>query len=126
MVLLEKHESIMDDITTVCHQYINDRRSDNTLLDIPTIDEFDIKLNAHRSLFKSQDAVYAHLRLIKPSETEMLETRHRISIMKKLWIAMGLSITPKAHLIFEHAADNQRRFGGIGDKIEDPLEKRHQ
>ena len=42
LVLLEKHQSIMDDITMVCHQYINDRRRDNTLLDIPTIDEFDI------------------------------------------------------------------------------------
>ena len=53
----------------------------------------------------------------------MLETRRRISIMKTQWLAMGLSITPKAHLIFEHVADDQMRFGGIGDKIEDPLKK---
>ena len=46
--------------------------------------------------------------------------------MKVLWIAMGLSETPKAHMIFTHAADDQFKYGGLGDKIEDPLEKRHQ
>jgi hypothetical protein len=56
----------------------------------------------------------------------MRETRERIDIMKILWLKMGLSETPKAHLIFAHAADDQKRYGGLGDKIEDPLEKRHQ
>ena len=46
--------------------------------------------------------------------------------MKRLWHEMNLSETPKAHLIFEHAADDQAMFDGIGDKIEDPIEKRHQ
>ena len=39
---------------------------------------------------------------------------------------MELSVTPKAHLIFVHAADDQLKFGGLGDKIEDPIKKRHQ
>jgi len=56
----------------------------------------------------------------------MIQTRERIEIMKKLWEEIGLSCTPKAHLIFEHAADDQDRLCGLGDKIEDPLEKRHQ
>ena len=46
--------------------------------------------------------------------------------MKQLWHEMNLSETPKAHLIFEHAADDQAMFDGIGDKIEDLIEKRHQ
>ena len=46
--------------------------------------------------------------------------------MKRLWHEMNLSETPKAHLIFEHASDDQAAFDGIGDKIEDPIEKRHQ
>ena len=34
---------------------------------------------------------------------------------------------PKGHLIFEQqAADDQAMFDGISDKIEDPIEKRHQ
>ena len=46
--------------------------------------------------------------------------------MRLLWGEMELPETPKAHLIFEHAANDQDRFDGLGDKIEDPLEKRHQ
>ena len=46
--------------------------------------------------------------------------------MKRLWHEINLSETPKAHLIFEHASDDQAAFDGIGDKIEDPIEKRHQ
>ena len=33
---------------------------------------------------------------------------------------------PKAHLFSDHAADDQDKFEGLGDKIEDLLERRHQ
>ena len=77
-------------------------------------------------MFQAQDAVYAHLRLIDPTSTQMKETRAHIEIMEVLWARMDLSVTPKAHLIFVHADDDQEMFGGLGDKIEDPIEKRHQ
>ena len=32
----------------------------------------------------------------------------------------------KGSFIFCHAADDQLKYGGLGDKIEDPLERRHQ
>ena len=126
ITFLAKHQSIMDDIREVCKQYISQHRRSGSSLTLPSFEEFDLKLDAHRTLFKAQDAVYAHLRLIHPTQQQMTETRERIAIMKSFWIAMGLSITPKAHLIFTHAADDQFRFGGICDKIEDPLEKQHQ
>ena len=34
---------------------------------------------------------------------------------------MGFSKTPKANIIFDHAADEQDMFGSLGKKIEDPL-----
>ena len=126
IALLNKHMLVMDEISKICHDAIKLREMDDLPLRPPTCDEFDIILNKHRRLFKAQDAVYAHLRLINPSTKEKEETRERISIMKHLWHDMELSETPKAHLIFEHAADDQERFNGLGDKIEDPLEKRHQ
>ena len=116
----------MDDITTLCIEAINTRNSTPHILKPPPIDEFVKLLTLHRKLFKAQDAVYANLRLINPTTEEKKETRERISIMKVLWLEMELSITPKAHLIFDHAADDQELFNGLGDKIEDPLEKRHQ
>ena len=39
---------------------------------------------------------------------------------------MGLSKTPKAHLIFDYIVDKQDTFDGMGGKIENPLEIRHQ
>ena len=124
--LLQNHDKIMDDITQVCHGYISNHQDTNSNIPMPSIEEFDKILSAHRALFKAQDAAYAHLRLIDPTTQEMAATRERIGIMKILWLAMGLSLTPKAHLIFDHAANDQLKYGGLGDKIEDPLEKRHQ
>lgn len=46
--------------------------------------------------------------------------------MNKIWTRMKFSETPKAHAVFDHAADDQDIFDGIGDKVEDPIEKRHQ
>ena len=123
LMLLNKHQVIMDDISRVCREYIsNVNTSEQTM----TLESLDKMLDEHRILFQAQDAVYAHLRLINPSTEEMVETRERIQLMKILWLRMNLSETPKAHLIFSHAADDQERYGGLGDKIEDPLEKRHQ
>jgi hypothetical protein len=126
IALLNKNELVMDQITTICNEAILKRQEDDLPLRPPSIDEFQIILHNHRKLLEAQDAVYAHLRLIHPTTVEKIETRERISIMKRLWQDMKLSCTPKAHLIFEHAADDQQRLNGLGDKIEDPLEKRHQ
>ena len=123
LMLLKKHQVIMDDVSKVCHEYL---LSTDTSSQTMTVEALEVMLDEHRTLFQAQDAVYAHLRLIDPTVDEMQETRERIAIMKILWLKMNLSETPKAHLIFSHAADDQERFGGLGDKIEDPLEKRHQ
>lgn len=126
IALLNQNEQIMDQITTIAMDAIAQRENDTFPLRPPSVADMNAKLLLHRKLFQAQDAMYAHLRLIKPSTREKRETRERISVMKILWHEMGLSETPKAHLIFAHAADDQERFDGIGDKIEDPLEKRHQ
>ena len=83
---------------------------------------FDAKMTQHEHLFTAQDGVYSSLHLIAPTEREMNTTVTRVKKMKILWCEMGFSVTPKAHLIFEHACNNQLEFGGIGDKIEDFIE----
>ena len=111
----------------LCANAIEAQRAKETVpIEPPTVTEFNEILEMHRDLFRAQDAVYAHLRLIDSTPAEMNETRRRIKIMKRCWNKMNLSITPKAHLVFEHAADDQMTFGGIGDKVEDHLETRHQ
>ena len=107
---------------------LRDRRNENDLpvIPIPSDDEVNAVLDKHYSLLQMQDAVYSSLRIIAPTEKEMGETEERIAMMEKLWTELEFSITPKAHLIFRHAAKDQRDFGGLGDKIEDSLEQVHQ
>ena len=116
----------MEDIRKLCHECITVRLSQNLKIEPPSITTIDNIINYHIELFQAQDALYAHLGLIDPTPIEMEQTCHRISIMQELWCLMRLSIMLKVHLIFIHAADDQAKFGGLGDKTEDPIEKRHQ
>ena len=84
-------------------------------------------MTKHKKLLIIQDSVFASLRMICPTKRELAEAKTNIGAMEKLWRSLKFSITPKAHLIFSHAHDDiMVRLGGIGDKNEDFIEKRHQ
>ena len=42
------------------------------------------------------------------------------------WHRMGLSNTPKWHMILDHAIQQLRRIGGFRDMLEDAIERSHQ
>ena len=116
----------MNEIHIACNDAFQKRQNDNIPIRPPDLDTIRSKIEVHKKIFQAQDAVYSHLRILHPTTEEKAETRKRIRIMERLWHEMGLSETPKAHLIFKHAADDQDMFGGLGDKVEDPIETRHQ
>jgi hypothetical protein len=126
ITLLHRQAKIMDEIEAACIQAFHKRENDSLPIQPLPLETIQYKIKLHRNLFQAQDAVYSHLRIIKPTPEEKKETKNRIRIMEKFWTEMGLSETPKAHLIFRHAADDQEMFDGLGDKVEDPIEKRHQ
>ena len=72
IALLNNRQSIMHAITCVAFTAIARRSNDNLPLRPPTISEFTKILNLHQKLFQAQDAVYAHLRLINPTQIEKL------------------------------------------------------
>ena len=76
-------------------------------------------LEEHRRLFILQHSVYSKLRIVAPTEVEMKDTRNCVKEMERQWRKMAISVTPKAHLIFVHSADDQVRWNGLGDKVED-------
>ena len=115
--LLNNNDHIMYEIRNLCLDAINNRANDGHTLHPPTVEEFYTILNLHRDLFKYQDAVYSHLRLIKPIQEEKMDTRRIILTMKRLWLDMDLYKTPKAYLIFDHAAYEQDIFDGMGENI---------
>jgi hypothetical protein len=49
-----------------------------------------------------------------------------LKILKHLWNAANLSHTPNLHCLLTHAPKQTRLFKGIGDILEDNVEKMHQ
>ena len=122
-------EEIFDELKKECLNTLSTRRDEEgnlPIIEIPSDAEVEKVLEDHFDLLQIQDAVYSSLRIIAPTERELEEAKERIQIMKNLWTEMGFSITPKAHLVFTHAIKDMIDFGGLGDKIEDSLERTHQ
>jgi hypothetical protein len=46
--------------------------------------------------------------------------------LKQLWNAANLSHTPKVHSPLHHAPKQMQQFKGMGDLLEDDMEKMHQ
>ena len=129
ILLIYKHlEDIFDELKCECLKTLEQRREEDDLpiVEIPDNGNIEKVLEDHFDLLQIQDAVYSKLRLIAPTQQEVNQTKERIEMMRKLWTEMGFSLTPKAHLIFFHALFDMITFGGLGDKIEDSLERVHQ
>ena len=47
-----------------------------------------------------------------PTDIEIEEARRSVKNLKVLWLKIGLSQTPKAHILFDHAVDQFEKFGG--------------
>jgi hypothetical protein len=82
----------------------------------------------YSSIFTTLDLITAKLRIKSGNTTvEDHDTLERsLRIFKELWDSADLSYTPKVHSLLNHAAKQMRRFNGIGDLLEDDVEKMHQ
>ena len=120
-------ESIFDRLISIGKDRIILRSGEELETQTPSLKEFEEEMTKHKKLLIIQDSVFASLRMICPTKRELAEAKTNIGAMEKLWRSLKFSITPKAHLIFSHAHDDiMVRLGGIGDKNEDFIEKRHQ
>ena len=91
-----------------------------------TEDELERKFATYEHIFLVLDVVFALLRKPAPTNGEIRSAEEAIFVLKYLWIQEGISITPKAHVLFDHAIEQYSRVGGIADKAEDFVEKFHQ
>ena len=89
--------------------------------------ELDDKIDEYTNLFQVMDLVFALLRTPAPTESEVKEAKEAISVLEILWYDLDISITVKAHVLFEHGFEHfSRSVGGIADRVEDFIEKYHQ
>jgi hypothetical protein len=61
-----------------------------------------------------------------PEEEHYTKLEAAIRQAAKLWEMLGMSCTPKFHLLLVHALPLMRKHNGFGDMLEDDLEKSHQ
>ena len=129
---LTKEEAVMNDIKKVCHEIRDEREKEDLPFTIISKDELDELLLLYSETFQLLDATFAGLRIIAPTEEEITFTQRAIKLLKHYWVdKLKLSITPKAHMVFEHAINDKgtgdmQKFGGLGDKTDEWGEKWHQ
>ena len=59
-------------------------------------------LDQYLELFKSFDVTFGFLRIVDPNEVELDRTAAAVRLTHAIWLKMGFSITPKAHILFNH------------------------
>ena len=121
--LLDNIDTIFEEIRELCLErlLLNKRRNvvSNEILLTNTINSFQF-------LFETMDNVFSGLRIISPVENKINNLQNAITVLESVWRELDLNITPKAHILFVHAVEQVRRFGGIADLVEDFIEKAHQ
>jgi hypothetical protein len=118
---LMKHAAdIFRDIENYLLSYQHDERcSDAYIMDV---------CSTYTSIYSSLDAITSMLR-IKSGEAmeehyELLDKS--LITLQNSWEAAFLNHTPKFHSLISHASPQMKQLGGIGDILEDDVEKMHQ
>jgi hypothetical protein len=88
--------------------------------------ELSKKLGEYFKVIKTMDVTFKELRDPAPVEEGISNLEKIIKVLEIYWRNAGLSITVKAHILFEHAMPQVRRLDGIADLVEDFVEKAHQ
>jgi hypothetical protein len=82
----------------------------------------------YKLMYTELGSCYSYLCQILPLDDDLINLKNSIENARKLWMEkLKISCTPKAHNLFDgHAYEQHKRLGGIGDKLEDFVEKCHQ
>ena len=57
---------------------------------------------------------------------EIKSTEEGIEMLERVWRKLGLNVTPKCHMMFDHILDQVKEHKGITDLVEDYVEHAHQ
>ena len=91
-----------------------------------TEEEIDKKTLQFTDILLVLDALFGHIRIINPTRREVKRMLRCTKILAKLMVLLDLSETPKGHMALEHVSPVVLRRGGLGDKVEEWIEKLHQ
>jgi hypothetical protein len=82
----------------------------------------------HRDICVTLDSLTSKLRMKngEPQENDFVIAEKNLENLHYLWTQAQLNFTPKIHGLLNHAVEQMRRFQGIGDTLEDDVERIHQ
>ncbi len=122
---LNNSETIMGEVEKMALERLGERREMKRAF--VKDDELVLTIRQHADFFEVLDVVISLLRQPAPTKKEKDHLRKGVEVLKRIWVEeLEMRITPKAHIIFDHAADQYEEFDGIADKVEDFVEKFHQ
>lgn len=80
----------------------------------------------HALLLRRIDMAISGFRKQNPTEASIEKTERAIKASMALLRKLGLSVTPKAYVLEDHAIRQMRAFDGLWNKTEDFVERSHQ
>jgi hypothetical protein len=82
----------------------------------------------HHDICVTLDSLTSKLRMknSEPQESDYATAKKNLTNLPYLWTQAKLSFTPKIHGLLSRAVKQMRRFQGIGDTLEDDVERIHQ
>jgi hypothetical protein len=133
--LMGDGEKIFPDIAEYIKTHIREQRNsqEDSAVDLMPLQiaedaEIDAVCKDHGILFVLLDAIFSLLNTPRGKVTddviEQLESR--LNGILKEWHRLGLSFTPKFHVLLNHAIHQLRRMRGFHDMGEDCIERSHQ
>ena len=86
------------------------------------------KLCGHfQSVFLLWDGAFSYARTINPTANDVIPYQQFVDATVIGHVSLGLTIIPKVHLMLKHVRWQIENIpGGLGDKMEDWVEKQHQ
>lgn len=92
-----------------------------------TDDDIDRLCHDFMTAFVLWDGAFSIARKCYPTPTDVNMYQRYVDAAVDMHVKLGLNITPKVHLMYKHVAMQMETIeGGLGDKMEDWIEKAHQ
>jgi hypothetical protein len=133
--LMGDGEKIFSNIADYIKNHIREQEDtqENASVDLAPLhiagdEEIDAVCKDHGVLFVLLDAIFSLLNTPRGKVTDLVleELEKRLSGILTEWLRLGLSFTPKFHILLNHALSQLRRMKGFHDMGEDRIERAHQ
>ena len=125
--LMKKCNDVMNEVNIAFKRRLRERRSrsgdDSCSV---TSEDADKTVELYSDMLKVMNAMFNHARIIAPTCAEVKRVKRSQNLYKKLQAEIGLPETPKSHTNITHLVEQILKYGGLGDKNEEWLEKLHQ